>query len=136
MRELPEDRPPTDEDLRLLLADYMLVEAESAEDRETHSLAFADLSFLVQEDPEATWRFIKIAADAKLSMHMAGYIAASVLEDLLGHHGRLALKWIGDEAPRNPGLQLMLGMVWRGSMDGETWRRFEALRDDLKVVRM
>jgi len=134
MRELPEDRPPTDAELSALLADYVLIDETHPDLKDLRKYAYVEVDLLVHHDPETTWRLVKIACDAALPDDRAAFFAAGPVEDLLGLHGDVAWPWVEEEARRNAGLRRLLALVWRGAMSDDVWRRFEALRAKLAII--
>ena len=52
-------------------------------------------------------------------------LAAGPLEDLLAHHGSKVIDAIENYAKANPDFSLLLGGVWRSSIDASVWERVQ-----------
>ena len=75
---------PTDAELLSLLHAYIKTDAKAgASEREAQEIAFDHVHWMVEGDPETTWRFLQLACREDLTERNLSFLAAGVLEDVL-----------------------------------------------------
>lgn len=121
--------PETDDELKALLHDLLVLPRDSAAQRN----ALQEVLDLPSLKPDTCWRMIELAAAMELTPYQAALIAAGPLEDLLGHHGAAFIDRVESAVRRDPGMRMIAGGVWRGSMPRPIWDRFIAMRERLGV---
>ena len=127
-------RTPTDSELLSLLQAYIKTDAEAGTpEREAQEIAFDHVHWMVEEDAEATWRFLQLACRADLTERHMGFVAAGVLEDLLAYHCQAIFDRLETAARQDERMRLMLAMVWRGLMDDVAWEQVTSLRNRLSI---
>lgn len=88
--------------------------------------AFDVFHDLESRDPEHAWTLILLIL--RLAPEDEGIrdnLAAGPLEGLLAHHGRIAVKWVEDEARRNPKFKELLAGVWKSGISELVWQRVQ-----------
>lgn len=91
---LANDRSSTDAESAQAMGAYVAVENPLDDWLEEIQEAFEDIDELGGNDPEATWRFLRIVSRAKLPMLGVAAIAAGPLENLLSRHGEPIADWV------------------------------------------
>lgn len=94
-------------------------------DEETY-WAFDVLHDLELRDPAHAWAIVLLIL--RLAPEDEGVrdnLAAGPVERLLTHHGGAAIKWVEDEARRNPRFKDLLIGVWRSGISDLIWQRIE-----------
>jgi hypothetical protein len=84
-----------------------------------------ELADLIEFSPETAWEFILEASARDLSEKRRCFLAAGLLEDLLGKHGEKLISKVELEARNCPGFKALLSGVWQGRMPGPIWARVQ-----------
>jgi hypothetical protein len=125
---------PTDAELLFLLRAYIKTDTKpGTPEREAQEIAFDHVHWMVEDDAEATWRFLQLACREDLSEENMGFLAAGVLEDLLAYHCQAIFGRLEVASRRDERMRWMLAMVWRGLMDAATWEQVISLRSRLSI---
>ncbi len=86
------------------------------------------LGELIQQDPDAALTSILTALAAlppSPDDALFQALAAGPLEDLLARNGPGVIDWVEGLAAEHPPFKLLLGGVWRSTIDPDVWQRIE-----------
>jgi hypothetical protein len=116
-------------DCKLLAATWIRLQQAERRSAERDELfwSFDALWELCRNDPEMAWRVIVDIYRNRPAERVLANLAAGPIEDLLVHHGDLALPWIEDCCANEPGFAKVLDMVWKNSMPDKVWDRLRRL---------
>jgi hypothetical protein len=107
---------PADEELQSLLAAFITTNAEpGAPERQA---AFDNVHHALERSPEAGWRLLKLACQARLAETEKTILAISVFQDLLACHGDVIFERLEQAARKDDSMLPMLAMVWQGFAGG------------------
>ena len=83
---------------------------------------------LPRDYPEVCWSsilYVLSVIGADVSDRRFGVLAAGPLEDLLDNHGEAFIDRVEAEAKANPAFAILLGGVWRSTIDDAVWKRMQ-----------
>ena len=125
-------RKPADEELRSLLAAFLSADARpDTPGRDAQQRAFDDVHHALERNPDAGWRLVELACQARLTDQEMAFVGASVLEDLLACHGDIVFERLEKAARKDDRMLPMLAMVWQGLTDAAMMGRVQSLRAGL-----
>jgi hypothetical protein len=90
--------------------------------------AFGKLYDLVGEQPDVAWELIHSILHRDHGDKVLMNLSAGPLEELLVEHGAAFIDRVEREALRDPQFIVLLGGVWKSTMDDRVWARVEAAR--------
>lgn len=133
MQESP-NAGSSDEALLSLLSTYLKTKVEKgSQEQEDHAEAFDLVQWMIENDADLAWRVVRLACSADITDEDMAFVAAGVLENLLGYHGPAIFERLETAARQDKRMRLMLAMVWQGFMGAEIWDEVQALRRGLSI---